>query len=428
MRNCSRLKIIYAALFALLLFGCSAPETLPQPDPTQNTKPDPTESTNPDPYTCPPDTIIEIPDKDEFYPRLLARFEKSPGDSITCGDLQSLTAFAGMSGGIIDLRGIEYAINLEGLAFANVHPADLSPLRGLKKLKHLEISVDTIPLPRGFDCDEGGLWQLSGLDTLLTLPNLESLILQGRDIKDLSVLANLTQLKTLNVRCNFIEDLSPLAHLTQLESLVLGGNRITDISPLAPLTNLTALQLDRNCPDNLEALKNLTSLQLLSISGDTSKDNEPSYCPLEDFGPLENLKDLEYLDIINTNFKDTSLLLNFPRLKRIDLSQNMITDITPVAKLIAQGLLKTDEYGRLGINLLANNIKNTDVQPFTAQLPVLEPDQYGFVLAYNCLDLSQPQVIDDLLAKGLAITYYDPQKPECGKRVQFRSTIEPIFY
>ncbi len=420
MRNRPRFEIVYAALFMVLLFGCSAPEKPQQPEPTQGVQPDP--------YTCPPDTFIEIPDKEEFYPRLLARFGKSSGDSITCGELQSLTTFAGMSGGTIDLRGIEYAINLEGLAFANVQPADLSPLKGLKKLKRLEISVDTVPLTQDFDCNEGGFWQLSGLDTLLTLPNLESLILQGRDIKDLSVLANLTHLKTLNLRCNLIEDVSPLARLTQLESLVLGGNRITNISPLASLTNLTELHLDRNCPKNLGALKNLTGLQILSISGDTSAGDGPTYCPLEDFQPLENLNRLEYLDIINTNFRDTSLLLRFPELKRIDLSQNMITDITPVARLIAQGLLKTDEYGRAGLNLVANNIKNADVQEFSMQLPVLESGQYGLILAYNCLDLSQTQVITDLLEKGLSLTYYEPQKPECNKRVQFRSGLEPIFY
>ena len=145
----------YLWLILLFLLGRS---------PGQNSQPtDLPQPLQPDPYNCPPDTIIEIPDKSEFYPRLIAHFGKSVGDLITCADLQSLTEFGGMSGGTIDLTGIEYAINLTSLSFANVPIKSLTPLKGLKKLTFLGSYVDAIPLPGGFDCDEGGFRSIEGL-------------------------------------------------------------------------------------------------------------------------------------------------------------------------------------------------------------------------------------------------------------------------
>jgi internalin A len=395
MGNYSIVRVFYL-VFLIFLFGCSTPQlTLPDPDnvPSPN-KPKPEPKPSPDPYACPPGTIIEIPDKREFYPRLIARFGKHTGDPITCGDLQRLTEFGAMSGSTIDLTGIEYAINLEGLSFANVHPKSLSPLKGLKKLKAFGIYVDAIPMPGGFDCDEGGFRSIIGLDSVSSLSNLEELTLQGYNISDLSFLKDLTKLKKLNLRCNLIDDVSPLVNLTQLEFLHLGGNRITDINPLSELTKLTELKLDRNCPENLEALKNLTMLKTLLISGDTSDNNGPTYCPLDNFQPLENLSTIEDLEIINTNFSDTSLLLNFPKLKQIGLAQNLITDITPIATIITRDILAKYESWPTSINLEANRITNKDLQDFSNQLSTLKPNQYALFVRYNCLDLSQTQTID----------------------------------
>jgi Leucine-rich repeat (LRR) protein len=430
----SRIKVSYLLLVFLLLLGCSPgqnpqPPNLPQtPDsPTSPQIPDPPQPLDPDPYNCPPDTVIEIPDKSEFYPRLIAYFGKSTSDSITCGDLQSLTAFSAMSGGTIDLTGIEYAINLTALSLANVPLESLTPLRGLKKLKFLGSYVDALPLSKPFDCTEGGFRNLGGLDTLATLPALEGLGLQGYSIRDLNALENLTQLKTLNLRCNLIEDLTPLANLTQLSELVLGGNRITNLDPLRTLTNLTFLTLDRNCPKDVSALATLTNLQTLSISGDGyDSSGNPSYCPLSNFEPLKTLTELRNLEIINTNFSDLSLLLNFPQLERFDVSQNVITDISPLIKILEKGLPRQNDDWPPSVNLLGNNIQ--DLTTFAQNLPTFEADSFDLVLAYNCLDSSQAQNLEQLTNKGINLIYIEDQKPECLMRVALRSTIEPTFY
>jgi internalin A len=412
------MKTKYLWLILLFLLGCS---------PSQNPQPtDLPQPLQPDPYNCPADAIIEIPDKSEFYPRLIAHFGKFVGDPITCADLQSLTEFSGMSGGTIDLTGIEYAINLTSLSFANVPIKSLTPLRGLKNLRFLGSYVDVIPLPGGFDCNEGGFRSIEGLETLATLPALEELGLQGYSIRDLGALQDLKQLKMLNLRCNLIEDLTPITNLSQLSSLVLGGNRITNLSPLGALTNLTFLKLDRNCPKDLSPLAPLTKLHTLSISGDSfDSSNNPTYCPLADFEPLKNLKELRNLEIINTNFSDLSLLLSFPQLERFDLSQNGITTIEGLVDILERGLPRQSSDWPPTINLLGNNIK--DLTTLAQNLPVFEPASYALVLAYNCLDASQAENLDQLTNKGITFTYDETQKPECFMRVALsRSAL--VFY
>jgi internalin A len=332
-----------------------------------------------------------------------------------------------MSGSTIDLTGIEYAINLTSLGFANVPIKSLTPLKGLKNLRFLGSYVDAIPLPQVFDCNEGGFRSIEGLDALTSLPALEELGLQGYSIRDLDVLQNLKKLKALNLRCNLIEDLTPLANLTQLTSLVLAGNRITNLNSLRTLTELTLLKIDRNCPENLSPLATLTKLQTLSMSGDSyDSSNNPSYCPLADFEPLKNLNELRSLEIINTNFSDLSLLTGFPQLERFDLSQNVITDINPLAKILEKGLPRQSSNWPPTINLLGNNIK--DLTTFAQTLPTFEAASYALILSYNCLDASQTENLDHLTNKGITFTYVETQKPECLMRVALHPTTEPTFY
>ncbi|MEL7314677.1 MAG: leucine-rich repeat domain-containing protein [Cyanobacteria bacterium J06559_3] len=68
-----------------------------------------------------------------------------------------------------------------------------------------------------------------------TLMNLTELDLSDRQITNLQPLATLTQLQMLYLAQNEITDISPLASLNQLTHLYLLDNQITDISPLSHL-------------------------------------------------------------------------------------------------------------------------------------------------------------------------------------------------
>ena len=104
---------------------------------------------------------------------------KASGDPIAVADMETLDGLEGEGASIVDLTGLEFAINLTVLY----------------------------------------LWMNS--------------------ISDTSPLTGLTNLIELSLENNSVADISPLADLTNIERLYLGNNSISDISPLAELTNLT---------------------------------------------------------------------------------------------------------------------------------------------------------------------------------------------
>ena len=128
-------------------------------------------------------------------------------------DMLGLTVLNAKFSSIVDLTGIESAINLTSLGLYRNNISNVSSLTGLT--------------------------------------NLTSLILSSNQISDISSLAGLKNLTSLIIHNNHINDISILAGLKNLTDLNLGSNQISDISSLVDLTNLTWLQLlnnPLNCP------------------------------------------------------------------------------------------------------------------------------------------------------------------------------------
>lgn len=79
------------------------------------------------------------------------------------------------------------------------------------------------------------------------------------DIKDISGIENLTNLQDLNLGLNRISDISALKGLSNLKQLSLWNNEISDISALKGLTNLEKLDLGYNqiSDADIQALKSI---------------------------------------------------------------------------------------------------------------------------------------------------------------------------
>ncbi len=95
-----------------------------------------------------------------------------------------------------------------------------------------------------------GIVDLTGLEYAV---NLRWLKLTWNQITNISALSGLTNLKVLDLGGNQIYDISALSGLTNLEYLILHNNQISDISALSGLTNLLTLNLYNN-PLNNEAI------------------------------------------------------------------------------------------------------------------------------------------------------------------------------
>lgn len=120
--------------------------------------------------------IIVIPD--ENLERLVREELRLPFGFLTTDDLLDLIQLDARDSGITDIRGLNYATNLEFLDLSNVARAvgsvisDITPLKGLHRLRFLNLTNNQI-----FD--------LTPLGNLLLLENL---LLPGNDIIDIGPL------------------------------------------------------------------------------------------------------------------------------------------------------------------------------------------------------------------------------------------------
>jgi internalin A len=135
------------------------------------------------------------------------------------------------------------------------------------------------------------------------LRGMTFLVLNEKDIKDLTPIGDLDQLQWLHLYGNRIEDVSPLRRLSNLKNLVLDNNRIRDISPLRNLLTLQELYVSRNKLTNVEAIGALKKLYILNLSGNQ----------IRDVNALSGLTDLMVLDLKNNPIEEDKTRSNCPK-------------------------------------------------------------------------------------------------------------------
>ena len=234
--------------------------------------------------------VVDIPDPN-LRAAIAQALDKAPEDPITRADMQRLVRLSASFRDITDLRGIEFATNLEGLyLFGN---------------------------------------NISDIPAVANLTNLTGLDLGANNISDISPLANLTNLTWLQLTTKNISDISPLANLTNLTALQLLGNNnnnISDISPLASLTNLTLLEIPGYNISDISPLASLTNLTILNLHNTIS-----------DISPLASLTNLTRLNLGNNNISNIVPLIALTNLTALRLQNNNISDIETIERLMAQG-------------------------------------------------------------------------------------------
>ena len=281
---------------------------------------------------------VEIPDL-HLLLVIERALDKSPGETITVTDMETLTDFDAVDFSIRNLTGLEHAINLTRLDFADNHIRDITPLSNLTRLEELYLGKrefglfttanqisDITPLTnltrlKILDLREN---QVSDITPLTNLTQLEDLHLGGNQISDITPLDNLTQLERLNLWGNQIRDIAPLTNLTQLTRLSLARNQIRDIAPLTNLTQLVDLRLQSNEISDITALANLTQLKRLYMMRNQ----------IQAITPLANLTQLEELYLGNNEIRDITPLANLTQIEELSLEWNQISDITVLARFV----------------------------------------------------------------------------------------------
>ena len=158
---------------------------------------------------------------------------------------------------IVDLTGLEYALNLDHLNLYAHLISDILPLEKLTKLRSLWLAGNRIAnirpltsLPLG----ELGLGRnpITDFTPLAELTSLTRLDFWGNELGDTNffIITRLTQLTQLDLRNNQISDITSITKLVNLKKLRLKGNPILDTSPLRDLLRQNSdLEIDIEISD-----------------------------------------------------------------------------------------------------------------------------------------------------------------------------------
>lgn len=251
---------------------------------------------------------------------------------------------------ISDLSGIEHFRNLEILNLRNNNIKDVGALQSLTNLRVLDlgynqiinlenanfslithIAIVSLNIENNYVIDETHHWvKLSSIEILGEFSNLQELDLSNNHIDDFSILSDLSNLRELNISGNQIVDINFLRDMVQLRKLNLRDNQIEDLSPLGKLIDLTYLNLHSN--------RNIRSIK-----------------------PIEGLINIDTLILRNVPVGDEiSVLLNLRQLRRLNLRNCSLTDISPLVGLMENGALQ--DVPELGIQAYLDILENDFVQ------------------------------------------------------------------
>lgn len=328
------------------------------------------------------------------------------------------------SDNIKSLEGLEYFINLEKLNLRGNNIADITPLMNLEKLRELDLSCNFIrniePLNNlqnleKLDVSWNGLSDVSFLEKLTHLKefllgraiifapvdyimnnisdisvikdmkNLETVDLDGLDIKELDVLKEMRKLKKLVLANNRISSIDCLKDCVELEYLDIRNNQLKDITPLERLIMLEYLYLSENGIDNIDALKNLTELKELNLNNNFTHSVEAligitklrklmlDNNKLEEISALANMTSLEELTLTNNFLVEIDVLGGLKRIKILNLYGNKIENIKSIKELTSLERLEignnpVTEYSPL------EGLKNASISGVTIPL-FKEPDR-----------------------------------------------------
>ncbi len=276
-----------------------------------------------------PDPNLELAIRNEL--------DKQSAD-LSCADIELLNHLSASYGGISDLTGLQFAINLQFLDLGYNGVADISVLAGLTSLQYLDLEYNSV----------------TDISPLTDLTNLQSLNLAKMNLSDLKALTGLINLQTLQLFRNNIDDISALSSLINLQNLRLYSNHVSDLSPLSALVNLQYLELHGNSINDISYLSGLANLQTLSLGNNN----------ISDIKALSSLINLQNLSLNKNSIGDISSLKGLINLKYLGLEDNYVQDVQALVDNVGLG-----SKDRLSIY---NNCLDLTKPPDSTNISILE--------------------------------------------------------
>jgi len=177
----------------------------------------------------------------------------------------------------------------------------------------------------------------NGLVLRTDLLQITHLDVSGHNISHLGGIEYLRDLVSLNLENNKVENLKPLRSLNKLSRLNISHNQITDLESVKFKTlrdlPLRRLNLSQNrvvtaegdilSISDMRMLMPFSSLERLDLSGNI----------ITDITPLGMLKNLNVLNLRDNRISDIDAIKNLKNLRELNLRDNRVADLTPLAGL-----------------------------------------------------------------------------------------------
>ena len=174
----------------------------------------------------------------------------------------------------------------------------------------------------------------------------------NNNITTLDPLIELSELQNLDCSSTNIENISPIRNLNKINTLDISNTQVTDISDLRYANNIKVLNADNIHLNNIEIIGLYSQLTNLSISN----------TDVDDISMLENCEQLVDLDIARTKITSLDSIVLPQSIRFLDLSNTSISDITTLENLENLQVLIIDGTEITDLSPLANSSKLNELQ------------------------------------------------------------------
>jgi len=282
--------------------------------------------------------------------------------------------------GIQNISALANCKQLQKLDISGNYISDLSPLMDLPQLRWLNASNNAI----------------SDLRPLMGMSSLNFLNVSGNSFSNITPLGNISSLTELHLSDNMVGDLSALGKLRSLQVLGLANCGIRDemLMPLYNLTSLRSMNLENNLEISGEAMDNLERTlyscrvshselgYMVNIGGYSIKNDgvnlDLSGLNIYDISNFKSFTNPQTVNLARNNISNIYVFVDSPNrmlVKNLNLSFNILSDITPLASLnnletldISYNMMINSELPLLALRSLRQlDVRGTSLSPYQIQ-------------------------------------------------------------
>ncbi len=167
----------------------------------------------------------------------------------------------------------------------------------------------------------------------------DPLDLSRLQLTDLRPLRGFTGIQTLILRGNLVSDVSDLTTMTGLKNIDLSSNPIADVSALKVLTRLESLNVSDTDLETLDSVAEITSLKTLLAS---------LLFKLNSLQAISGLNKLETLDVSFAEITDLNDVSGLTSLSSLRVNSSKVANVSGAAGLSSLALVAGDNPERKG--------------------------------------------------------------------------------